>query len=340
VADDCGFVTSLEPDGRFLAIGCRDHATRVWDTAHDRLLAELPSVTPVAGDFTSAFPAVDASGDHAAIAHGNTVEVYALPGGQLLRTIQHGAPVNAVAFGPAGHDLVSGATDGSLLVTRDSLEPIALPTSGAGIDVAAILPDGRVVAADAHRRLRFYDPDRTTLLADLETPTRVRLLRVSPDGSHLITVPSYNGNAAPPLLWELVHYPRLIAPLEGHTEVVFSARFTTHGIVTAGGDGTARLWAPDTARLLQTYRSTSSFLADAVIDPGQASIIASDNDGLLWFWDLPTGQPLWKLQVLRSRAIGIHFEGSDLVTRGSAGEISRWVLPDPARVIEATLQRK
>jgi len=84
-------------------------------------------VTPVVGDFTSAFPAVDASGDRAAIARGNTVEIYELPGGRLLRTIRHSAPINAVAFGPAGHDLVSGATDGSLLVTRDDRVPTALP---------------------------------------------------------------------------------------------------------------------------------------------------------------------------------------------------------------------
>jgi WD40 repeat protein len=335
IADDCGLVTSLEPDARFLAIGCRDHATRVWDTARDQLLAELPSVTPVDGDFTSAFPAVDAGGDRAAIARGNTVELYELPGGRLLRTIRHGAAVNAVAFGPVGHDLVSGATDGSLLVTRDYLAPIALPASSGGVDAAAILPDGRVVAVDARRRLRFYDPDRNTLLADFETSTRVRLLRPSPDGIRLITIPSYTGNAAPPLLWDLAHY-RLIASLEGHTGVVLSARFTASGVVTVGGDGAARRWDANTGRLLQTYRSTSSFLADVVIDPDRTMIVASDNDGLLWFWDVPTGRPLWKLQAHRSRAIGIHVEGNALITRGSTGEVSRWALPTLEQVIETT----
>ncbi|HEX2689255.1 MAG TPA: protein kinase [Kofleriaceae bacterium] len=334
VTDDCGLVTSLEPDGRFLAIGCGDHVTRVWDTAHDSLLAELPGVTPVAGDFTSAFPAVDAGGDRAAIARGNTVEIYELSGGRLLRTIRHDAPVNAVAFGPAGHDLVSGATDGSLLVTRDDREPIVLPASSGGIDAAAILPDGLVAAVNVGRRLRLYDPDRHTLLADFETPTRVQLLRLSPDGTRLITIPSHTGNAAPPILWDLEHH-RSVVQLEAHNGYVFSARFTASGIVTVGGDGTARLWEPDTGRLLQTYRSTASFLADAVIDPEGAMIIAGDNDGVLWFWDLSTGRPLWKLQAHRSRALGIHFEGNALVSRGSLGEVSRWMLPTPERVIEA-----
>ena len=39
-----------EPDARFVAVGCSDHTTDVWDTAHDQLLARLPSVTPVPGE--------------------------------------------------------------------------------------------------------------------------------------------------------------------------------------------------------------------------------------------------------------------------------------------------
>jgi hypothetical protein len=88
--------------------------------------------------------------------------------------------------------------------------------------------------------------------------------------------------------------------------------------------------------LLQTYRSTSRFLADAVLDPDRAMIVAGGSDGLLWFWDLPTGRQLWKLQAHRSHAIGIHLEGSALVTRGFAGEVSRWILPRSEWVIEAT----
>jgi hypothetical protein len=43
-------------------------------------------VSNVEGDFTSAFPAVSGAVDRAAIARGNAVEVYELPGSRLLRT--------------------------------------------------------------------------------------------------------------------------------------------------------------------------------------------------------------------------------------------------------------
>jgi len=332
ISDDCGFVSSLEPDRRFVAIGCWGLNTRVWDTARDRLLAELPSVTPVDGDFSSAFPAVSAAGDRAAIARGNTVEIYALPGRQLLRTITHAAAVNAVAFAPTGHDLVSGAVDGSVLATRDDREPITFPMFPDGIDAAVILADGRVVAA-AGKRLRVYDPDRLALLVELEVPDRVRTLRPSPDGLRLITVASYRDKTAP-MLWDLLHYQR-IAQLDGHVGPVFAARFVRvgHEILTTGGDGAARLWDGATGRLLHTYRGSKRFLADATIDPDGLMVVAAGGDGMLRFWDVSNERPLWTLEAHKSHVIGVHFEGADIVTRGFGGDVSRWTLPNPEGTI-------
>ena len=331
MSDDCGLGISPEPDRRFVAIGCRDHGTRVWDTAHDQLLAELPSASHVDGDFTSAFPAVSAAGDRAAIARGDAVDVYELPGGRLLRTIVHHAPVNAVAFATTGRDLVSGAVDGSLLVARDNGALLALPISSGGIDAAAFLPDGRVVASDAQRRLRVYSPGGA-VLADLELPTRVMSLRI--DGPRLVTIPIYSGSAAPPVLVDLERY-RVVAGLVGHIGEVFSARWVAGDrIITAGGDGTARLWDGSTGRLLQTYRGSSRFLADATLAP-DGLVMAGGADGLLRFWDPTSGSLLWTLQVHKSYLVGLHVEGGDIITRGFTGEVSRWTLPEPEHVIEA-----
>jgi WD40 repeat protein len=199
---------------------------------------------------------------------------------------------------------------------------------------AGFLADGRVVVA-AGKRLRVYAPDRNTILADLELPTRVRSLRASPDGLRLLTVPSYL-DKAPPVLWDLEHY-RLIPQPEDNAGRVFTARFVGdgHEILTAGGNGTARLWDGTTGQLRQVYRGNSRFFADATLTPDGSMVVAGDADGLLRFWDAPSGRPLWRLPAHKSHVIGIHFEGDDIVTRGFTGEISRWTLPKPAAVIAA-----
>jgi WD40 repeat protein len=278
---------------------------------------------------------VTATGDRAAIARGNTVEVYALPSGQLLRTIVHPATVSAVAFAPAGHDLISGAVDGSLQVTRDDRDPIALPTSPAGIDVTAILANGQVVAADASSRLRVIDPARHTVLAELAAPFRERLLRPSPDGARLVTIAT-RSKPAPPALWDLADH-RLVAELKGHVGRVFTARFVSDGreILTAGADGTARLWDAATGRPGRTFHGDSHFLADATLAPDGSLVVAGGSDGLLRFWDVSSGRLLWMLPAHKSYVVGVHYEGNDIVTRGFAGDVSRWTLPPAGKIVEA-----
>ena len=63
-------------------------------------------------------------------------------------------------------------------------------------------------------------------------------------------------------------------------------------------------------------------------------VVAGDADGLLRFWDTSNGRPLWTLPAHRSHLVGVHFEGNDIVTRGFAGDVSRWTLPKPEVVIE------
>jgi WD40 repeat protein len=278
----------------------------------------------------SAFPAASAGGDRAAIARGNAVEVYELPGGRLVRMIAHSSPVNTVAFGSAERDVVSGAIDGSVLVTRDNGAQRALQAS-AGIDAAELLPDGRVMVSDAARRLRVYAPSGA-VLADLEMPVRIMSLRHG--GARVVALPSYKGNAAPPLLIDLERY-RIVAQLEGHVGRVFSARWVSAGrIITAGADGTARLWDGAMGTLLQTYRGSPRFLADATLS-SDGLVIAGDADGLLRFWDAASGAKLWTLPTHRSAVIGVHIENGDIVTRGFTGEISRWRLPGPDEVVGA-----
>jgi WD40 repeat protein len=84
----------------------------------------------------------------------------------------------------------------------------------------------------------------------------------------------------------------------------------------------------------------SSRFADATLSPNGSMVVAGGVDGRLWFWDVADESPIWKLQAHRSPVIGLHFEGADIVTRGFAGEVSRWTLPNPEQVIEACEARE
>jgi WD40 repeat protein len=242
IGRECGTDVTLEGDHRIIAVSCGEHGTRVWDTAQDRLIAELPGTT-IAGDRLNwAFPALSAADGLSGIARDRVVEIYRLPGGELLRTVQHSAPITTVRFSTNGHDLVTGSSDGEILITREGVESSSLPARPAAVDSAAFLPDGRVVVVDAAQRLTLLDPAHSAEVVSFVLPHRARTLRISPDGRRLIVI-AMTGGPVPPVLCDL-EQGRVVSALEGHGNVVYSAQFVNDGreILTAGTDGTARLW--------------------------------------------------------------------------------------------------
>jgi len=333
VSDHCGVVASLVPDRRFVAVPCRGLPTRIWDTARNELIGELPGVAPSNGDVGDSFPAVSTAGDRAAIMRDNIVEIFLLPGGKRIRTVRHAATVKQIAFGSNSHDLVSGSIDGVVFVTRDGHEPMEFPRSPGSIDSVTLLADGRVVSSDSLYHLRIYDSVHGGLMHDLVSPSRAMLLRTSDKDDRLVTVANYT-SADAPVLWDLENY-RLIGRLAGHVGLVRSARFVDGGakILTTGADGAVRMWDSVNGQLRQSYHGSARFLADATLDPGREMIVAGGGDGLLRFWNAKTGRALWAIQAHKSYIVGLHFEGNDIVTRGFGGELARWTLPNSQTVI-------
>src|SRR5262249_60938553 len=88
---------------------------------------------------------------------------------------------------------------------------------------------------------------------------------------------------------------------------------------------TARLWDASTGTLLRSYQGSPAYLRDAILT-AEGMVIGGDADGVLRFWDAASTAKLWTLPAHKSAVVGVHVEGVDIVTRGFAGEISRWRL--------------
>jgi len=306
-----------------------------------RMLAQLPGIPPVSGESRTPHAAVDVSGERAAIANGNVVTIYELPSGQPLRTVSHQAVVTAVAFAQRGRDLVTGDMAGGVLVTRDGRETYALAQRSASIDVVRFLGDGRVVVADAGNRLSVHDADRILLLRELTLPSRAAAFRVSSNGRRLLAIPPAD-TPQPIVILDMERYQE-VARLAERRSLIFSAQFVLDDrrVLTAGVDGAARLWEADTGRLWKTYPRSGSYLADASLNPAGTILVTAGGDGMLRFWDVASARLLWTLPADSGRLGSLHFEGSDIVTRGFTGELARLTLPsqqDLPRAVDHALR--
>lgn len=176
----------------------------------------------------------------------------------------------------------------------------------------ALLPDGHVLVADAERRLGVYAADGT-LLAALELPVRVMSLRR--EDTRLVALANCLANAAPPLLIDLDRR-RVVARLEGHVGWVLSARWTSGGrVLTAGADGTARLWDGSAGQLLQTYKGGPRSLADAALMSGVVVGGRSRRPAAV----LRRGERRQAVDAPahKSAVTGVHLEGDDIAGRRS-----------------------
>jgi WD40 repeat protein len=324
----CGTDVVPREDGRFLAVSCETGA-QIWDTASDKLLAELPAPQPLP-PIPDPYPAVTARGDRAAVALGNTVAVFALPGGARLRTIEHPALVRALAFAPAGHDLLTASADGTLLLSRDDRAPVAWPSPAGAITAVAFTSDEHAIAASASdHRLRVYDVERGQVAYELDGSAQsadVRALRVSPDRRRLIAM-AMDKNTVVPVLWDVTGRRR-VATLSSGKDIALAARFVNNQrIVTASRDGTARLWDAMTGELQRAFLGSSVVLFDAAVNPGETILATAAGDGAIRFWDIASARLIWVLHAHRSFVNGLHFSGTDVISRGYDGDIARWSLP-------------
>jgi WD40 repeat protein len=334
----CGTDVVPREDARFLAVSCETGA-QIWDTANDRLLAELPGPHPLP-PIPDPYPAVTSVGDRAALALGNAVTVFALPGGAPVRTIEHPDLVRTLAFAPAGRDLLTASADGTLFVVRDGQAAMALSASGGAVTAVAFTPDGHAIAARASdHRIRVHDLARGEVVYELDGslhPAEVRALRVSPDGRRLVAM-AMDATTVVPVLWDLPNRRR-IATLSAGKEVVLAARFVdNHRIVTASRDGAARLWDAATGQLQRAFLGSSVALFDAAVDPDATILTTAAGDGAIRFWDIASGRLMWVLRAHRSFVNGVHYGGAHLVSRGYDGDIARWWLPAAPPPIFAAL---
>ena len=289
---------AFSPSGELAVTASRDGAVQVWgDSGHLQSANNTIHGKIYSTEFSSSGDAVLASGGE-----GEIVAFDAVTG--VADTLLDG-PVKLVRsahFDPSGHRIIGASFDGTVRLwdaTSTYRRQSSTSTSGA-------LPAG----------------------ARTDGP----LIHTSPDGRRRVVIPVGDGPV------ELFDLDRLVARLEGHSGRVWSARFVREGreILTAGADGSSRLWDATTGKLVQLFQSSGSRnLADAALSGDGAVIAAGAGDGTVRFFDTVSGREIWKMQAHATAVIGVDFDGSDVVTRGKAGDLARWELPDPVKVINS-----
>jgi len=259
--------------------------------------------------------------------------------------------VNSVAFGPGGHTLASGNSDGAVRLwgMADPAHPRPLGstlTGAAAVNWVAFSPGGHTLAcgsADGAVRLwDVTDPAHLRPLGSTPTSRRTGVLSVAfTPGGHTLASSSLDGTIR---LWDVTDpaHPRLLGqPLTGGTGAVETVAFSPRGhtLASSDDDGTIRLWdIADPAHprpLGQPLTGSTRAVYSLAFSPGGHTLASGDYDGTIRLWDIADpahprllGQPLTGAATVVA-SVAFSPGGHTLASGSDDGAVRLWDIADP-----------
>ncbi len=220
-----------------------------------------------------------------------TARLWADDGTPLATLVGHTNRVFLATFSADGSRIVTASGDGTArLWAADGKALATLVGHTREVASAAFNPDGsRIVTASGDGTARLWATDGTLVASLAGHADAVASATFSPDGSRILTVSDDNMAR----LWAADG--TTVATLAGHCPKdknfgllrcsVTSAAFSPDGsrIVTASGDGTARLWSAD-GTLVATLAGHTYAVTSAVFSPDGSRIVTASGDRTARLW--------------------------------------------------------
>ena len=176
--------------------------------------------------------------------------------------------------------------------------------------------------------LKFLFPAAETRLSplrDLQMPSKVDRMLITPDNRTLVTA----GSDHVLRLWSLATGAKLQS-LNGHTGAVTTIQASPfeHLLVSGSKDKTVRLWDIESGVRLRTFVGNKAAVTAVAISPDTQTVVSGSQDGALRLWDRKTGQLLRSLAVPKAEITAIAFDQTSkrLISASSDRLIQVWDL--------------
>ena len=291
---------AFSPNGKILASGSWDSSVKVWNLSNSELIYNLPASS-------WSVLAVAISPDSKTLANGNgygptieseTVRLWDLGTGKLIRSISASAKIRAVTFSLDGKTLISGAEDKTIKIWNANDGQLLKTLSGHSeiVTSLAVTSNGKNFVSGSF--------DKTIKLWDLQTGELIRTfsghsgavtsVAINP-GNKLVVSGSSDKTIK---LWDL-QTGELIRTFSGHSGAVTSVAISPDGQSLVSGDGgydssdrTVRVWNLKTGEVIHTLNGHSEEITAVAVSPDGKIIASGSRDARVKIWSLDTGKLL------------------------------------------------
>lgn len=332
LAEQSDYVESavFSPDERFVVTVSRtkNYTARLWNVEEGRAIAEFNL-----GD-ANLVTSVHLSPDGRFIvttSYDQTAAVWEVSTGKRVSQLRgHTYTVWDAAFSPDGKFVVTASEDKTARVwdamTGQSIVELRGDTYPLG--GAAFSQDSKFVATTGGCGL-YGGCDNTVRIWDIWELgiwplSSVTNKAVSPDGRFVAAMDNLTNVS----IKEIGTGKTII--LHGHTDYVNTVVFSPDGkfIVSASGDGTARVWEASTGREVFILRGHTNSVLTAIFSPDGKQILTGSEDGTARVWDATTGQLLSILGGHTGAVVQVAFsaDGKQIFTWSAPGKLTSYFI--------------
>ncbi len=328
-----GFVNSVEfsPDGERIVTASSDGTAKVWNK-QGQLLHTLEGHQ---GGVNSAEFSPD--GERiVTTSYDHTAKVWDKQG-QLLHTLEgHQDGIWSAEFSPNGERILTASADGTAKVWGKQGQLLhTLEGHQDWVTSAEFSSDGeRIVTASRDSTAKVWNKQGQLLHTLEEHQDAVYSAEFSPDGERIVTA----SRNSPAKVWD--KQGQLLHTLEEHQDEFFSAEFSPDGerdevfsaefspdgerIVTASGDGTAKVWDKQ-GQLLHTLEGHQRLVRSAEFSLDGERIVTASADGTAKVWD-KQGQLIYSLSGHQDAVYSAEFslDGERIITASFEGPAKVW----------------
>jgi WD40 repeat protein len=315
----------ISPDNRLIANGTGDGTISVWqiDTSQKIFSGQERSGIILGLAFTSDSKKLIVS------SLDKHIEIWDVESGLRLQSWSSIAPIYNIALNNDDRVLACAGTDGSVLLWDIATCKILSEFIGHTkqvIDVA-FHPQGKLLASSsADATIKLWDIATGKCIQSFVGHTQlVATISFNAAGTQLIS----SGFDALVKIWSL-QTGQCIGTLQGHSKSVSESFFDPNGqfIISGSQDRTIRVWTLaagewECSKILQSHQNIIWSIA---LNSTGTTLVSSDHDGALKFWDVASWQCIRTLHSTPKiiRTIAFHPQTNLLVSGGEDRKIRLW----------------